>query len=78
MKPLKELKKNSKYSKKYFSNERHYRVEFERTSNAKKTEGKGIIMSAFVKFTELSSRVNASVIFLKLNEMFNRFNLLTD
>ena len=78
MKPLKELKKNSKYSKKYFSNERHYRVEFERTNNAKKTEGKGIIMSAFIKFTELSSRVNASVIFLKLNEMFNRFNLLTD
>ena len=78
MKPLKELKKNSKYSKKYFSNERHYRVEFERTSNAKKTEGKGTTMLAFVKFTELSLRVNASVIFLKLNEMFNRFNLLTD
>ena len=78
MKPLKEVKKNLKYSKKYFSNERHYRVEFECTSNAKKTEGKGAIMSALVKFTELSSRVNPSVIFLKLNEMFNRFNLLTD
>ena len=35
-------------------------------------------MSAFVKFTELPSGVNASVIYLKLNEMFNRFNLLTD
>ena len=78
MKPSKEVKKNLKYNKKYFSNERHQRVEFEWTSNAKKTEDKGTIMSAFVKFTELSSRVNASVIFLKLNEMFNRFNLLTD